>query len=310
MKNKTCFIVLLLISFSATLEAQIDILKTDTINKVRVDPSKIPEVIYVVGGRFYMGNTPEQGLPERNNSEPVHEVCLNDYEIGKYPVTVEEYSDYLDKTDQMNKLSDSLRSFYNDSKNKRYPVTNITWEDAKKYCDWLSPSDKTKTYRLPTEAEWEYAARGGQNTEGYKYSGSNNIDAVAWYSGEKGVSNYYRYYDDDYYDYFYDDEIKNTRKDAQPQEVGNSKKMHNELKIYDMSGNVWEYCSDTYETYTAYIVLDGNKPKEDEKEKFYVIRGGSVNSSAENCQVSYRKSCRRIEGQSDIGFRIVREVKK
>ncbi|MCL2311117.1 MAG: formylglycine-generating enzyme family protein [Firmicutes bacterium] len=291
MKNKIYFIFNILILFSFVLKAQ-------------RQPNPDSTMIFVKSGIFYMGNTPEQGFGGYyKHNEPVHEVHLKDYCIGKFTVIVSDFAKFIKATkyktdaEKRNYLKiwtdDENGKRYRDLENNNYPVINISWKDANAYCNWLSENSDEYEYRLPTEAEWEYAARGGQFSKGYRYSGNNQIDSVAWYSKiEK-----YRYY------YSYDDEEEeNDMRENNPQmtlyPVG--KKQANELGIYDMSGNVWEYCSDYYGDYSAYTQDNPLGPKEGRER---VIRGGSFNSSAEECQISYRG----LEyNDYIIGFRIVR----
>lgn len=282
----------------------------------------------VKGGRFYMGNTPEQesGYYDDNKNEPVHEVYLSDYRIGKYTVTVSDFAIFIKNKEkgyetEAEKQGRSKTWKHNEQgelypeeilNTLKYPVINISYNDAKAYCDWLSKETKDE-YRLPTEAEWEYAARGGQKSKGYKYSGNNIIDSVAWYSGKEYISNSWYDDGDDYY------APKRINNPMTLQFVG--KKTANELGVYDMSGNVWEYCSDFHGTYTVYTQ---NNPKGNVKNtELIVIRGGGFNSSAKECQVAYRggysdsnvlpasfKYYDYLYGNKTIvGFRIVREIK-
>lgn len=123
-------------------------------------------MVFVEGGNFLMGNP--SGTKEEN---PLHTVVLSGFHIGKFPVTVAEYRSYCTETGIV------MPSPPGWGWEENAPITRINWHDARKYCEWLS--HKTgKTYRLPTEAEWEYAANGGKNNSGYLYSGSNNIDEV------------------------------------------------------------------------------------------------------------------------------------
>jgi formylglycine-generating enzyme required for sulfatase activity len=133
-----------------------------------------------------------------------------------------------------------------------------------------------KTYRLPTEAEWEYAARGGNKSNGYKYSGSNNISDVAWYSGNSGNKTH---------------------------TVG--QKRSNELGLYDMSGNVYEWCRDWYGGYPEGTVTD---PVEPGSGKYRVLRGGSWFNNATYCRSAYRTRFNPTFRDSSSGFRVCRHV--
>lgn len=209
------------------------------------------KMIDVEGGTFSMGATSEQGGDAKNNEKPVHSVTLSDYLIGETEVTQE--------------LWETVMGFYPTKyKGAKKPVTEVTWNDCQKFIKSLN-TITGRHFRLPTEAEWEYAARGGKKSKGYKYSGSNNIDEVAWYNDNSWAlgenSTYYG-----------------------PQNVGG--KLPNELGIYDMSGNGNEWCSDLYDTYSS---SPQTNPQGATTGTSRVIRGGSWNGlGAQYCRVSYR----------------------
>jgi formylglycine-generating enzyme required for sulfatase activity len=185
-------------------------------------------MIRVEGGTFQMGATSEQGSDAHSNEKPAHQVTLSSFSIGETEVTQELWKAVMG----------SNPSKY---KGKKHPVELVSWNDCQEFIRKLN--DMTgKKFRLPTEAEWEYAARGGKKSLGYKYSGSNAIDDVAWYT--------------------------NTTKDKGTHDVKTKKT--NELELYDMSGNVWEWCQDRY----------GNNSR--------VIRGGGWDCSARGCRVPSR----------------------
>ncbi|GBU20530.1 hypothetical protein R80B4_00408 [Fibrobacteres bacterium R8-0-B4] len=226
------------------------------------------EMVPVAGGTFTMGCTTEQESDCYNYEKPAHSVTLNkDYYIGKYEVTQGLWKAV------MGSLPSSLTpsSSYGDGDN--YPVYYVSWNDiVNDFIPALNRLTK-KTFRLPTEAEWEYAARGGSKSKGYKYSGSNTLGDVAWYWDNWGQSN------------------------NKTHEVG--KKSPNELGIYDMSGNVWEWVSDWYDGYSSTAQTDpiGPAPR--------VIRGGSWRYGAGGCRVSIRDSYYPVHSYNDIGFRLV-----
>ena len=199
-------------------------------------------MVYVSGGTFTMGATSEQGSDASNNEKPAHSVTLSGYYIGKYEVTQELW----------NAVMGSNLSYF---KGDNLPVC-VSWNDVQEFLRKLNAMTG-KNYRLPTEAEWEFAARGGNSSRGYKYSGSNNIDDVAWYNGNSG-----------------------DRTHA----VGT--KSPNELGIYDMSGNVWEWCQDWYGR--SYSSSSQRNPKGPNSGPNRVIRGGGWLYSARNCRVSCR----------------------
>jgi len=174
------------------------------------------EMVFVKGGTFEMGCTFERGGQYCNyNEKPPHSVTVGDFQIGRYEVTQKQWFDVMGGNP----------SYY---EGDNLPVENVSWDDVQEFIDRLNAGAKNRVkYRLPTEAEWEYAARGGEKSEGRRYAGSDSIDAVAWCRVGGEVS------DDD-----------KTR------EVGT--KAPNELGLYDMSGNVSELVSDECRRYDVY----------------------------------------------------------
>jgi formylglycine-generating enzyme required for sulfatase activity len=154
------------------------------------------------------------------------------------------------------------------------PVTCVSWNDSNKFIDWLNKKEGKK-YRLPTEAEWEYAARGGKKSRGYKYSGSNNLDAVGWH-------------------------YKNSNNKTHPV----AEKKPNELGIYDMSGNVWEWCEDKWHSNYEGASNDGSAWETGDS-SFRVFRGGSWNDDARDCRVAFRFNVNPGNRLSFMGFRLV-----
>jgi formylglycine-generating enzyme required for sulfatase activity len=158
---------------------------------------------------------------------------------------------------------------------KDMPVTDVSWEDAQVFIKKLNEITRGK-YRLPTEAEWEYAARSGNRSQGFLYSGSNNIDEVAWYDGNSG---------------------------KHPHVV--KEKKPNELGLYDMSGNVWEWCSDWYADYRLDAKGSVN-PQGADNGSARVIRGGSWLNHSWNCRVALRfNKCYPAFRDNCLGFRLV-----
>jgi len=213
------------------------------------------DMVAVKGGTFMMGGTEEQGKDCFDDEKHVHSVTLSDYYIGKYPVTQRLWKRVMAGTPLANQ---------SEFKGDDLPVEMVSWEEVvEKFLPRLNALTG-KVYQLPTEAEWEYAARGGTKSKQYKYAGSNNIDEVAWYE-------------------------KNSRKKTHP--VGTKKP--NELGIYDMSGNVFEWVNDWMDDVEE---LDGYysdlqiNPIGPSWGTVHVCRGGSWYCGAVNCRVSARAS--------------------
>ncbi|MBS4027610.1 MAG: SUMF1/EgtB/PvdO family nonheme iron enzyme, partial [Ignavibacteriales bacterium] len=186
----------------------------------------IEDMIFVEGGTFEMGSKDGE-----SDEKPVHNVELDDFYISKYEVTQNEWQEVMGNNPSLF-LGDYL------------PVEKVSWNDIQEFLQILN-AKIGGNYRLPTEAEWEYAARGGNKYSDYKYSGSNNIDEVAWYDGNSGNKTH---------------------------RVGIKKA--NGLGIYDMTGNVWEWCSDWYgENY--YSESSSSNPQGPSNGTYRVLRGGS-----------------------------------
>ena len=200
------------------------------------------QMVEVRGGTFTMGATAEQGSDADSEEKPAHQVTLSSYMIGKTEVTQELWEAVMG----------SNPSHF---KGSNLPVELVTWEACQAFITKLNALTG-KNFRLPTEAEWEFAARGGNNSRGYKYSGSNTLSNVAWY----------------------DD---NSSSKTHPVAT----KAPNELGIYDMSGNVYEWCNDWYDDYTSASQTNPTGPN---SELYRVGRGGSWRGNARYCRVSSR----------------------
>ena len=246
----------------------------------------IPEMVALKGGTFTMGCTKEQREDCGEDEKPAHEVRLNDFSIGKYEITNEEYATFLNAKgnqeeggvtwiDLENSNIEQINGQYKAKKGlEKHPVNYVSWYGARAYPQWLSEVTR-KPYRLPTEAEWEYAARGGQKSKNYKYSGSDDIEEVAWY-----------------------DENSNN----QPRPIGTTKKS-NELGIYDMSGNVWEWCQDKWhDTYKG--APTNGSAWETGSSSFRVLRSGSWDYSAKDCRVAFRYYINPSFRRNNDGLRI------
>ena len=206
-----------------------------------------------------MGTTSEQDFEAGNDERPAHQVTLKNYYIGETEVTQE-----LWKT-----VMGNNPSFFDGS---NLPVENISWEDCQEFIRKLNAKTGQK-FRLPTEAEWEYAARGGKNSKGYKYSGSNNLDDVSWHEGNSSNKTH---------------AVKT--------------KSPNELGLYDMSGNVWEWCSDRFGNYTS---AAQRNPAGPDTGAFRVNRGGGWGYGARCCRVSARDNAATGRRDGNLGLRLV-----
>jgi len=239
--------------------------------------------LYIQGGTFIMGDS--ESDPEGNANETPHHVTLSDFYLSEKTITNEQYCWFLNAKNVSDDGKGDVQGYgnqtlvvahewgvqYSDGKwcpaseKANHPVVKVSWYGAKAYCDWAGG-------RLPTEAEWEYAARGGNKSQGYKYSGSNNLDSVGWF----------------------EDNCKNT------QPVGT--KLSNELGIYDMSGNVWEWCSDWYGSYGSDSVTNPQGPFTGDNR---VSRCGSWNQPAKCCRIAGRGHNQPDDCYGNDGFRMV-----
>lgn len=243
----------------------------------------IADMVKVEGGTFTMGATSEQGSDYYSDERPTHQVTLSDYYIGKYEVTqqlweyVMSYSGTCADGSSMSAYASDVWLGSNPSSSygvgDYYPAYYVSYDDIVDI--FLPRLNKItgKTFRLPTEAEWEFAARGGKQSRGFKYSGSDNIGVVAWYTGNSG---------------------------GKTHQVGT--KQPNELGIYDMSGNVFEWCSDWYGSYSSSAQTNPTGPSSG---SYRVLRGGSWNSYAGYCRVSSRSYDYPSSRYDSRGFRVV-----
>ncbi|MDP8201447.1 MAG: SUMF1/EgtB/PvdO family nonheme iron enzyme [Candidatus Tenebribacter burtonii] len=255
-------------------------------------------MVLVKGGTFQMGNI-DGGVDEK----PVHTVTLDSFRIGRYLITQSEYEEIMGNNPSLFQEEKVINLGLLGIGRKvekttipMNPVESVNWYSAVEFCNRKSRKDgltpcysgfglETKCdftangYRLPTEAEWEYAAQGGRLSKGYKYSGSNNINEVAWHNNNSG---------------------------SKTHEVGT--KQSNELKIYDMSGNVWEWCNDWYAA-DYYKKGTVNNPQGASSGSYRVHRGGSWSYYAEFCRVTIRSGCNPDDSGRNLGFRLLRSSK-
>ncbi len=226
-------------------------------------------MVAVKGGTFTMGATDEQGSDYDSDERPIHQVTLSDYWIGETEVTEALWTAVMG----------SNPSYY--KKGDNYPVENVSWDDCQTFITKLN-SLTGETFRLPTEAEWEFAARGGTKSEGYKYSGSNTIGDVAWYT----VNAY---------------DVGSSSPNYGKHPVAT--KAANELGIYDMSGNVWEWCQDWYGSYSSAAQTNPTGPTTGTNR---VFRGGGWINFARPCRVSNRDCLLPTYSCRDLGLRLAR----
>jgi len=222
-------------------------------------------MVAVEGGTFTMGATTEQGSDARDGEKPAHQVTLSSYCIGQTEVTQALW---------LAVMGSNPSRF---TGNLQRPVETVSWNDCQTFISKLNQMIG-KNFRLPTEAEWEYAARGGNRTRGYKYAGSNNIDDVAWnYANSMALDPYY------YGTYTV------------------ATKAPNELGLYDMSGNVREWCQDWYGSYSSSAQTNPTGPASG---SYRVYRGGSWGNSARYCRVSFRLNSAPSDSYDYLGLRL------
>ncbi|MDE6440124.1 MAG: SUMF1/EgtB/PvdO family nonheme iron enzyme [Bacteroidales bacterium] len=246
------------------------------------------QMVAVEGGTFSMGATAEQGDDAYDWEKPVHGVTLDGFYIGAYEVTQSQWVAVMEST--VAQQRDKAAEYWGEDPltvglygvGDNYPMYYVSWEEAQSFCEKLS--QKTgKTYRLPTEAEWEYAARGGNEVDGTKYAGSNAISDVAWY------------YDNSY-------GLGSSHPDYGTHPVG--QKNPNALGLYDMSGNVWEWCQDWFGDYSSSSAVNPQGPSGGSDR---VNRGGSWYGHAQYSRVSGRNNLTPGNRSFSLGFRIVCE---
>ena len=255
------------------------------------------KMVWVEGGTFTMGCTSEQGGDCKDDERPVHNVELDGYYMGETEVTVGLFRQFVNQTgyktdaekkgwawDWLKKNGewkwDTLydanwkcthRGAVRKKTEDDHPVVFVSWNDAQEFCKWLS-QQTGKKFRLPTEAEWEYAARGGALSMGYRYSGGDDIGKVAYYYDNGGSGTH---------------SVRG--------------KVSNELGLYDMSGNVWEWCGDRYDNYGG----SQRNPQGGATGSIRVVRGGGWGYDAKNCRVSNRDFNDPLYNNCYIGFRLV-----
>ena len=220
---------------------------------VKVNDTLSINMMCVEGGTFVMGSDAS------SNEKPMHQVTIPDFLIGQTEVTQELWQVVMGNNP----------SHFKGAEN---PVEYVSWSDCQKFIANLNQLTGKK-FRLPTEAEWEYAARGGQMSKDFVFSGSDNVDKVGWYTNNSGAMSH---------------PVK--------------QKLPNELGIYDMSGNVWEWCQDWYGDYSTDTQINPQGPSSG---SVRVIRGGSWMNDANDCRVSRRLDLTPAARTSNLGLRLV-----
>lgn len=220
-----------------------------------------PQMILVEGGEFMMGSDKGEG-----DEVPVFKTSVENFYLSKYEITVKQYREFCVATGWQ--MPDPPKWGWHDE----HPIVNVSWQDAGAYCLWLQ-RETGKNYRLPWEKEWEYAARGGKKSKNTQYSGSDNIDDVAWYY--------------------------ETTYGSSTQPVGTMKP--NELGIFDMSGNAWEWCKDSY---TLSYNTKSQPGEYVNVENSRVVRGGGWDSRAAYARVANRDRDAPETFSSRTGFRV------
>ncbi|MDR0971304.1 MAG: formylglycine-generating enzyme family protein [Bacteroidales bacterium] len=218
------------------------------------------EMIAVEGGKFKMGSSEENLDKDIDSDErPQHKVRLSSFHISKYEITQKQWKAVMGNNP----------SYF---KGDNLPVEQVNMSDINEFLMRLN-TKTGKKYRLPTESEWEYAALGGGESKGYKYSGSNNVDEVAWHKGNSS-------------------EMTHPIGEKQP----------NELGIYDMSGNVWEWCSDKSDWYDN---SSKTNPKGPSTGSSNVRRGGGFTNGSSQHRSANRAGISNQARSNNLGFRIV-----
>ncbi|RMG88574.1 MAG: formylglycine-generating enzyme family protein, partial [Bacteroidetes bacterium] len=258
----------------------------------------VPKMVLVKGGTFQMGcleGRDDLNEPCNDDEKPAHTVTLSDFQIGKYEISNREFVAFLENYGDIkikdgpnqgqlmigsDKAGIEIREFKGDRVFRIQkgwedaPVAQVTWFGAAEYCRWLS-AQTGKNYRLPTEAEWEFAARGGRQSRGFVYAGNNDLREVGWY-------------------------IENAKSQKQPR----GQKQPNELGLYDMSGNVEEWCQDWYDG-GYYQKGPENNPQGPYSGSSRVVRGGSSNDPPANCRAANRAHKTPNDRTGYLGFRVV-----
>lgn len=277
MTAKMCSVVLFVFLFPFSTSAQAETPFTE--------PTTGMEFVFLPGGCYAMGDSVGDGDP---NERPVHEVCVAGFYIGRYEVTNEQFKKFRPEHNSGRSQELSLDE-------NRQPVVNVSWDDAVAFAAWLSEKADTN-YRLPTEAEWEYAARAGSSQNHFW---GNSLDAACTYANvadstaKKQRSSWTAFPCDDGY--------------AVAAPVGSFKA--SSFGLYDPLGNVWEWCRDVYNS-EAYSKLPKDNPFYAGSGEYRVMRGGGWSNGPLGIRSSHRVGLSPDFGHHSLGFRLLRSTEK
>ena len=282
MKNSCAVVILLFFAFYVSAQSKIGGASHNSrsSNTPTVNSTLRPEVAEVIrkiegnmvridGGKFYMGCISDKDSDCYYWEKPGHEVEVSTFYLNKFPVTQSEWQAVVGTKPWFSKDCPNC------------PIEDVTWFDAQVFINMLNQLTG-RYYRLPTEAEWEFAAKGGTKSLGYKYSGSNNASIVAWYDANSGKTSHV---------------------------VGT--KLPNELGLYDMSGNVWQWCADWFDDkyYSKNVTDNPAGPTSGQVHDFYrSCRGGSWWAEMNNSRVTNRDRYPPDGRDDDVGFRLARDL--
>lgn len=265
-------------------------------SSAEIDPA--PKMVFISGGTFSMGCMAPADADCYKDEKPAHTVVVPDFYIGRYEVTNAEYCRFLNDPDirkldgkewidlesgntltqEKCRIVKSGDTFRVQEGFENYPVIFVSWKGAVAYCEWLSRR-KGKIYRLPTEAEWEFAARGGTRSKSYLFSGSDQLETVAWCKENSG---------------------------GKLHPVG--EKQANEIGLFDMSGNAWEWCADDWHDNYQGAPADGSAwLKQPNRADFRVLRGGFYNGNDKTSRVTVRWGHIPSGKMAGTSFRLARE---
>ncbi|MEW6735612.1 MAG: formylglycine-generating enzyme family protein [Acidobacteriota bacterium] len=244
--------------------------------------SQYPDMVSIPAGTFEMGSENGQA-----NETPVHGIKLSAFEISKYEITNYQFRTFIKATNYKTLAEREKKKFtwetYGERGREKYPVVMVAWEDAMEYCQWLS-KQTGETYRLPSEAQWEYAARGGSVGKAYPWGDELEVSKANFAADSSRLS--------------YAEPVLEFIRPVGSYEP-------NSFGLYDVIGNVWEWCYDWYKD-DYYDESPAQNPLGPEDGKLRITRGGGWGHSSLFCRVSLRKPTHPSFKSSSIGFRVVK----